>query len=284
MAASKQFDSVRSALTEGQNALKACSSSAQLDAELLLALALNKNRTWLYGHVEDPLSDKAADVFRALIAERARGIPLAHLTGTREFWSLEFAVNAHTLVPRPETELLVEQALERIPPDSSARVLDLGTGSGAIAVAMATERASADITATDFSEDALSLARDNAERHCPGRITFSSGTWFAAANGMFDVIVSNPPYIAENETDLTDPELAFEPVDALYSGADGLDAIRRIVADAPEHLQPGGWLLIEHGFAQAEAVAALFAAAGFESVDNIVDLAGLPRVTVGKKH
>ena len=284
MAASKQFNSVRSALAEGRNVLEASSSSAQLDAELLLALALNKNRTWLYGHGEDPLTEKVADVYRMLLTERARGIPLAHMTGTREFWSLEFTVDASTLVPRPETELLVELALRKIPPGRPASVLDLGTGSGAIAVAIATERPEANIVATDVSAGALTVARENAERLCPDRIRLCAGSWFdALPDETFDVIVSNPPYIAESETHLTDPELAFEPVDALYSGGDGLDAIRQIVANAPTHLPPGGWLLIEHGFAQAAAVAELYTTAGFESVDNVTDLAGQPRITIGRK-
>jgi len=284
MSVSKQINSVRCAIAEGERVLAASSTSARLDAELLLAIAVRQDRTWLYGHGEDALSDKAADLFRTLLAERTRGIPIAHLTGSREFWSLEFAVNAHTLVPRPETERLVELALDRIPANQPCRVLDLGTGSGAIAVTIASERPLADVVATDVSADALAIAKENAETHCPGRIRFCPGSWFeAVADDVYDIIVSNPPYIAAAETGLTDPELAHEPVDALYSGADGLDAIRCIVAGAADHLETGGWLLLEHGFAQADAVTNLLDAAGFDSVDNARDLAGLPRVTAGTK-
>ncbi|NND55216.1 MAG: peptide chain release factor N(5)-glutamine methyltransferase [Gammaproteobacteria bacterium] len=284
MDASKHFSTIRAAITTGTSALGRASESARLDAEVLLALAVSKNRAWLYGNDDAPLSDNAATVYQALLAERARGVPLAHLTGTREFWSMEFAVDAHTLVPRPETELLVELALKRMPAGQPARVLDLGTGTGAVAIAIATERPHAELVATDISDAALSVAKTNAERHCPGRIEFRSGDWFeVVADETFDLIVANPPYIAADETELTDPDLAFEPVDALYSGADGLDAIRTIAAGAPSHLQTGGALLLEHGFAQADGVSALLAAAGFESVDNVADLAGQPRVTIGIK-
>ena len=285
MSEGKPFASVKDALEAGRAVIDATSESARLDAEVLLGLATGKDRAWLYANSDEALADKTANVFRALLAERARGVPLAHLTGMREFWSLALRVNEHTLVPRPETELLVELALERIPANQPIRILDLGTGTGAIAIALATERADANITATDSSDQALTVAKQNAEQHCAGRIEFFAGNWFTAVSDdtVFDLIVSNPPYIAANETRLTDPELAFEPIDALYSGADGLDAIRQIVAAAPTHLQPGGALLIEHGFAQADAVAQLLKAAGFKSVDNATDLAGNPRVTTGIK-
>ncbi len=276
---------IRDALAAAQAALAATSDSPRLDAELLLATALGKDRGWLYAHAEDTLRDKQRDIFTLLLAQRAAGRPVAHLTGQREFWSLDLRVNEHTLVPRPETELLVETALEYIPVDGPCRVLDLGTGSGAIAIALAQECPAIEVTATDNSAGALAVARANAARHCPDRIHFRTGDWFAALDatcGPFDLIVSNPPYIAAHESELTDPELAFEPADALYSGRDGLDATRRIVAGAGAWLQPGGWLLLEHGFAQADAVGALLATAGFRCVDNVPDLAGHPRLSRGR--
>jgi release factor glutamine methyltransferase len=276
---------VRQAVQHTQSALSASSQSARLDAELLLATVLRRDRAWLYANPDTRLTSAQADLYRMLAGQRAAGQPVAHLTGKREFWSLEFAVNEHTLVPRPETELLVETALALIPQDAPFRIADLGTGSGAIAVAIASEREQCEVYATDHSAAALELAAANAAKHCPERIHFLQGNWFEALpadNPGFDLIVSNPPYISVGETELTDPELAFEPVDALYSGNEGLDDIRRIVSTAPRYLQPGGWLLLEHGFGQAEKVGQLLTAAGFESVDNKRDLAGLPRVSMGK--
>jgi len=283
--ANKQFSTVRKALKVATSVLEHTSDSARLDAELLLAIAFGRDRAWLYAHDDAQLTAKQAQVFQTLLAQRAEGRPIAHLTGLREFWSLEFAVNEYTLVPRPETEVLVETALQHIPDNIACRVLDLGTGSGAIAIAIASERAGSDIVATDRSHGALEIAAENAQRHCPGRITFFQGDWYAALPAdvaLFDVIVTNPPYIGEAEEELTDPELAFEPAAALYSGKDGLHAIRQIVAKASNHLSPGGWLLIEHGFAQAADVAKLLTAAGFKSVDNVPDLSGHPRVSYGQ--
>lgn len=285
LAANKQFRHVRQALNAAIKELQISSQSPRLDAEMLLAAARGVGREWLYANPDSELSDKQAQVFAALLTQRAEGRPIAHLTGVREFWSLDLAVNEFTLVPRPETELLVEQALERLPEDRPCRVLDLGTGSGAIAIAISCERPAAVVVAIDCCADALSIARENAARHCPGRIDFLQGDWFRALpadSAPFDVIVSNPPYVGENEADLTDPELAFEPVNALYSGKDGLDAIRSIVAETHEHLRPGGWLLLEHGFAQANAVHRLLDAAGFVSMGNATDLAGQPRVSYGR--
>jgi release factor glutamine methyltransferase len=285
MDASNQLQNVRNALQVAQQTLAATSESARLDAELLLAFALGRDRAWLYANPDTRLTDNEAFVFRALLGQRTEGRPIAHLTGVREFWSLELAINAHTLVPRPETELLVEKALELIPTSQAPRVLELGTGSGAVAIALATERPDCVLVATDTSAQALTLARQNAQIHCPDRIEFLQGDWYAAlpAGGdKFSVIVSNPPYVGENETELTDPELAFEPAAALYSGKDGLNAITAIAKHASEWLQPQGWLVLEHGFAQREAVQTVLAAAGFESIDNAADLAGQPRVSYGQ--
>lgn len=269
-------------LLQGQDRLAESSGSPRLDAEVLLGHVLQANRAHLYANPEKTVGDELANAYLALIDARASGKPVAHLTGEREFWSLALQVTPEVLSPRPETELLVELALERIPDNQSCGALDLGTGSGAIPVAIATERSQCTITATDNSPATLAVARTNADRHCPGRIELLEGSWFApVSNQKFDVIVSNPPYIAHDQSPLTDPELAYEPQGALYSGNDGLDDIRHIIAAAPAYLQDNGWLLLEHGFDQADAVQRLFLAAGFRQVATANDLAGQPRVTSG---
>jgi release factor glutamine methyltransferase len=215
-----------------------------------------------------------------LLDERHRGRPVAQLTGTREFWSLPFRVTSDVLSPRPETELLVEQALRRIPEDQACDVLDLGCGSGAIAVAIATERPQCNLTACDISSSALVIARQNAADHDCGRIRFLNGRWFTPVGGQrFDVIVSNPPYVATEQAEMTDAELAYEPPQALFSGTDGLDDIRAIIAAAPAHLRPGGTLLLEHGFDQAGRIVELLAQRNFEQIRTHVDMAAHPRVT-----
>lgn len=284
MDSDKQSNTVRESLQTAGEALESCSDSARLDAELLLALATGQSRAWLYANLDESLTEKQIDVYCVLLGQRAEGRPVAQLTGVREFWSIELAVNEHTLIPRPETELLVEQALQLIPAERPRRVLDLGTGSGAIAVAIARERPDATVLATDISLEALEVAAENTETHCPGRVEFYKGSWFDAlpvGTRPFHVIVANPPYVGEDEHALTDPELAFEPIQALYSGRDGLNDIRQIITNARKWLRPGGWLLLEHGFAQATKVAGLLKTAGFRSVDNVPDLAGQPRVSRG---
>jgi release factor glutamine methyltransferase len=274
----------KSALQAGADALAGSSSSARLDAELLLGHALQRSRAWLYANPEAPLTADSQTVFLALLGQRSSGRPLAHLTGTREFWSLPLEVNEHTLVPRPETELLMERALQLIELHGAQRLLELGTGSGALAVALATEQPQLSIVATDASAAALEIAQRNAERHAPERIEFYAGDWYAAVAEQppFDIIISNPPYIATGATALTDPELAFEPVQALYSGASGLNAIKTIITQAHTALRPGGLLALEHGFDQAAEVAKLLAAANFDAITMHADLAGLPRVTEGR--
>lgn len=279
------LQSVKDALQEAADALAGISDSARLDAELLLALATGTSRAWLYANSNELLSERQIDLYCALLAQRAEGRPVAHLTGVREFWSLDLAVNEHTLIPRPETEILVEQAMSVIPRDTKQRVLDLGTGSGAIAIALAMERPKAIVVATDNSLAALEVAADNTDRHCAGRIEFHYGNWFdalPAGSRRFQFIVSNPPYIGEDERALTDRELEFEPIDALFSGRDGLRDIRKIIAGAGRWLKPDGWLLLEHGFAQARQVADLMTAAGFVRVTRVPDLAGQPRITRGQ--
>lgn len=255
---------------------------ARLEAELLLAHALQRPRSWFYAHAGDVLDVDGAQAFESLLRRRDHGEPVAQIVGHRGFWSLDLAVTADTLIPRPETELLVELALEHLPPEQMGQVLDLGTGTGAIALAIASERPLVDVTAVDVSQAALDVAAANAQdTGLPLRLL--QGSWFAPVAGeVFRMIVSNPPYIAENDPHLLQGDLRFEPKSALASGADGLDAIRRIVADAPAHLLPEGWLLIEHGHDQGAAVRSLFIAAGFLRVTTARDLESRERVTLGR--
>jgi release factor glutamine methyltransferase len=254
------------------------------DAELLLAHVLGASRTWLFAHAKDALPSEPQARFDALVARRAAGEPVAYLIGHRGFWSLDLQVTPATLIPRPDTELLVELALERLPPEGASRVADLGTGSGAIALAIARERPHAQVIATDASTEALAVAQSNAARHGLDQVAFREGRWFAPLAGeRFDLVASNPPYIAEGDAHLEQGDLRFEPRSALASGPDGLDDVRAIVADAPAHLVAGGWLLLEHGFEQGAAVRALFDAAGFTQVATRQDLEGRDRVTLGRR-
>ena len=253
------------------------------DAALLLAHALGKSRSWLFAHADDALGEAEAARFDVLLARRAAGEPVAYLTGWRGFWTLELAVTPATLVPRPETELLVDLALARLPVDAPVRVADLGTGSGAIALAIASERPRAQVLATDASSAALDVARGNAARNGIGNVAFRRGSWLQPlGEDTFDLIASNPPYIAEGDPHLARGDLRFEPAMALSCGADGLDAIRVIVRDAPACLRPGGWLLLEHGWDQGDAVRALLAAAGFVDVATERDLEQRDRVSLGR--
>lgn len=257
--------------------------AARLEAELLLAHALGKPRAWLYAHAGDAVDDAAQAAFAALLARRLAGEPVAYLVGARGFWSLELEVTPATLIPRPETELLVELALARLPADAKTRVADLGTGSGAIALAIARERPRADVLATDASAEALAVARRNAQRLGSANVAFAQGDWCNALRGArdFDLIVSNPPYIAAGDPHLGEGDLRFEPATALASGLDGLDAIRTLVRDARAHLHSDGWLLFEHGYDQGAAVRALLAAAGYREVFTARDLEGRERVSGG---
>lgn len=253
-----------------------------MDAQWLLAHALGKPRSWLYAHADDCIDAASAARFASLVERRGRGEPVAYLTGRRGFWKFELQVTPDTLIPRPETELLVESALELLPRDAASRIADLGTGTGAVALALAFERPRAQVLATDASEGALAVARDNARALGIANVRFAAGDWLAAlGDARFDLIASNPPYIALADPHLDEGDLRFEPSAALASGRDGLDAIRRIVAGAWRHLNAGGWLLLEHGYNQGEAVRALLTDAGFEQVRTLHDLEGRDRVSVG---
>ena len=253
------------------------------EAELLLLDVLGRERSWLFAHATDPVDAATEAAFAQLLQRRLAGEPVAYLLGRRGFWTLDLAVTPATLIPRPETERLVELALERLPPDRPLRVADLGTGSGAIALALASERPQAQVLATDMSADALAVAAANAQRHALGNVSVRLGPWYAPLAGeRFDLIVTNPPYIAAGDPHLEQGDLRFEPPTALASGADGLDDIRLIIAGAPAHLTAGGWLLIEHGWDQGAPIRALLEQAGFTAVSTEVDLEQRDRVSLGR--
>ncbi len=256
-----------------------------LEARILLGFALGLSRTQLITQSERTLTEAEAQRLSALIGRRLDGEPIAYITGEREFYGLPFCVSPAVLVPRPETELLVDLALERLPQGGS--LLDMGTGSGAIAVAIAHVRPDAQVSALELSPAALAVARENAARILPGAsrpIRFLSGNWYAglAVGERFDLIAANPPYIAAADAHLSQGDLRFEPPGALTDGADGLSALQAIILGAPNHLNPGGWLLMEHGFAQAESVRNLLIDNGFSEVHRWQDLAGIERVSGGK--
>jgi len=270
-------------ITAAATQLAALSDSPRLDAELLLACAIDRPRSHLRAWPESRPDPAQNAQFEKLLARRLAGEPMAHIFGVREFWSLDLKVTADTLIPRPDTEILVETALEKIPRSGACRVLDLGTGTGAIALAVKQERPLAEVHASDASDAALAVARENAARHALD-IRFHHGDWWTPFTGAaFDVVVSNPPYIAENDAHLERGDVRFEPRTALAAGKDGLDDIRRIVSGARTHLAPGGWLLLEHGHDQAQAVADLLRAAGFRETACRRDLAGNDRVSLARK-
>lgn len=253
------------------------------EARLLLGAVLGRNHAWLEAHRDDVLEAEAAQRFAALADRRAAGEPVAYLLGRREFYGRDLAVSPAVLIPRPETELLVEVALAAVAGRANPRILDLGTGSGCIAVTLALELPGAEVTAVDISAAALAVARSNAERLGAGLRCLQS-EWFAALGGeRFDLIVSNPPYIAEGDRHLAEGDLRFEPPIALACGRDGLDAIRHILASAADHLEPGGMLHFEHGYDQAIAMAELLMDAGFTDIEQHHDLAGIVRVSGGRR-
>ncbi|MBU3737243.1 MAG: peptide chain release factor N(5)-glutamine methyltransferase [Methylobacterium sp.] len=257
---------------------------ARFEAALLMTEALGVNRAWLISHAEQALTTEQLTDFQALLQRRLQGEPVAYILGKREFYGMALSITPDVLIPRPDTETLVDAALAYIPAGQPCRVLDLGTGSGAIAIALATHRALSTVTAVDASQSALAVAQRNAEQSDARNVHCILSDWFSALPGeVFDVIVSNPPYIAAGDPHLEQGDLRFEPAGALASGPDGLDAIRHIVAMAPRHLADRGWLLLEHGHDQAAAVAALMGAHGFEDIGHAADLAGIQRVTLGRR-
>jgi len=266
---------VRAALEE------AAAQIGLVDARVLACHLLGTDRAWLAANPMHVLGESQDARFDLLVAQRAMGHPVAYLVGTREFWGRDFEVGPAVLIPRPETETLVEAALERAGPQAS--ILDLGCGSGAIAVTLACERPGAAVDAVDASAEALEVARRNAARH-GAAVAFAHGSWYEPVAGRrFDLVVANPPYVAAADRHLAEGDLRFEPRQALTDGSpDGLDSIRAIVSGAPAHLKSGGWLLIEHGYDQAPACRALLEAAGFRSLVSIPDLAGIPRVAGGR--
>ncbi|AYC31724.1 peptide chain release factor N(5)-glutamine methyltransferase [Pseudomonas cavernae] len=258
------------------------SPSARLDAELLLAAALGKSRSYLRTWPEREVPEAQAERFRADLQRRRAGEPVAYILGRQGFWSLELEVAAHTLIPRPDTELLVETTLALLPA-TPARVLDLGTGTGAIALALASERPGWRVTGVDRVSEAVALAERNRQRLGLSNAEFRESQWFSALAGeRYQAIVSNPPYIAADDRHLGEGDVRFEPASALVAGADGLDDIRVIIDQAPAHLETGGWLLLEHGFDQAAAVRALLVAAGFSAVESRRDLGGHERISLGR--
>lgn len=308
---------IKTILAESTNRLSG--DEAAFEAQLLMQHVLNVNRAWLIAHTNDALQPNIHAGFQALIERRLNGEPIAYILGYREFYGLKLKVTPDTLIPRPDTETLVESALAKIPQhditsatsfrrklesrgvensdkktldsdfrrNDGFRVLDLGTGTGAIALAIAKNRPQAQVTAVDFSDKALEVARQNARDLTILNCQFLQSDWLSALklngqNQHFDVIVSNPPYIESDDIHLTQGDVRFEPLSALASGADGLDDIRQIIQHAPQHLNPNGWLLFEHGYNQAQAVAALMTQAGFQQVGHALDLAGIQRVTFGQ--
>ena len=254
-----------------------------VDARTLLAHVLGRDRAWLLAHAGDVLERSQADAFFELAKRRRAGEPVAYLVGQREFWGLALKVSPAVLIPRPETETLVEAALARLPDDRPLRVIDLGTGSGAIALAIAHERPNARVWGTDVSDEALAVARDNAERLALRNVTFMRSDWYLAVpDESFDAILSNPPYVAPGDPHLTEGDLRFEPRIALSPGDDALRALKTIVAGAARRLVPGGSLIVEHGFDQSDTVLQLFEAAGFDDVRSFRDLAGIARIVAGR--
>jgi release factor glutamine methyltransferase len=259
------------------------SPSARFDAEILMAHVLESTRSFLYANPELELSRRRSETFRTLIKHRVQGQPIAYLVGSSEFWSLPLQINPAVLIPRPETELLVEIALEKIPSRADWRIADLGTGSGAIALALASERNKCEIHATDISSAAIRVARENARLLGIENIQFQTGSWCEPLRGKFHLVVSNPPYVGSADPHLDRGDLRFEPPEALTPGADGLSAIRTINHLVQPLLLEGGWLMFEHGWDQGPATRQIMQDSGYLNIETLPDLQGHERVTVGEK-
>jgi release factor glutamine methyltransferase len=271
-------------INEGVARLARVTDRPQHEAEILLAAALAKPHTYLLVHPDERILDcDATDRYESHITRRAHGEPIAYILREKEFWSLPLEVTPDVLIPRPETELAVELALAHLPTDAPGRVLDLAAGSGAIAIAIAHERPRLHVVATDVSPAAVLIAASNAARLGLGNTEFRPGSWYATVpDEHFTLIVSNPPYIAEDDARVERDVRRYEPHAALFAGADGLEALREVIGGAGRHLLPGGWLIVEHGDLQGDAVRQLFLAAGFESVRTHPDLAHRDRCTEGR--
>ncbi len=260
------------------------SPSPRLDTEVLVMHVCTLDRAQLITQSDTLLTREQEQALRALLVQRRAGMPMAYVTGVREFWSMALSVTPDTLIPRPDTETLVECALALIPPDILWHIADLGTGSGAIALALAHERPHCRIIATDISIAALAVARANAKHHGLDNIEFHAGSWHTPlGQELFEMIVTNPPYVRLSDVHLSQGDVRFEPSVALIAGEDGLDAIRHIARHSPPRLKAGGWLLIEHGFDQAETVGEILRGNNFEKIDTFRDYAGQARVTQASK-
>lgn len=277
--------SIEQVIQQAAQTLEHCAhiDSAKLEAEILLAHLLKKDRTYLFTWPEKIVADDIVVAFRDLCRERMNGTPIAHLTGEREFWGLTLKVTADTLIPRPDTEILVETALQLLADNRQARILDLGTGTGAIALALKSELPRAEVCAVDFSAAALAVAEYNA-KHLHLHVDFTQGSWCEPLDRQqFDLIASNPPYIEEQDPHLQQGDVRFEPISALTAGADGLDDIRLIAEQAKAHLNNGAWLILEHGYNQAAAVQQILQRNGYQQVQSRKDYGGNDRITFGQQ-
>lgn len=276
--------SIKILLAHAATTLTSHSDSPLLDAEVLLAFVLDKPRTYLRAWCDNMLTDQQQADFAVLIEQRLQGTPVAYLTGTREFWSRDFKVTSDVLIPRPDTELLIELSLDLIPKNQAVKLIDLGTGSGIIAVTLAAERPAARVTAVDASLAALAVAEHNARHHQLANIEFYQSDWFGGVPPtLFDVVISNPPYIDPDDEHLRQGDVRFEPKNALIADNQGLGDIQMIADSARRYLKPAGHLLIEHGYGQQQQVQAIFNALHYDKVQSYRDLSGQPRVTHGQK-
>ncbi len=276
---------IQTALSEATQLFSSVSDSPELDAEILLCLVLGKNRSYLRTWPKKQLHAQQRLQYKTLLRQRQQGTPIAYITGVREFWSREFKVTPDVLIPRPDTELLIELCLPLIPKDKSFKIIDLGTGSGVIAVTLACERLHAQIFATDINEAALKVAKQNAEKHHCRTVRFGKSAWFTdVLDKDFDLVISNPPYIAADDPHLLKGDVRFEPQTALVADNKGLHDIAQIIESACKHLKAGGYVFIEHGYTQHAAVQAIFESFDYANIQTYLDLGGNPRVTCGQWH